>query len=552
MRCFKFSTVVICVILPLLSTAALASPVVQIGQTTLVGRDVTGLKQDFFGGIPFAQPPLGELRLQPPVRLTELPAGNFSANHFGFACFQPNVSLSLVSENCLTINVFRPSGLQSDANLPVLFWTYGGGFTAGASAQFNASGIVAQSVARGTPLIYVNFNYRLGPLGFPQGREASNRGALNLALKDQLAALEWVHDNIQYFGGDKSKVTVFGQSAGSMMTAILFLNSNIETLARAAIFESGMAASALIFPAAHRENDWTNFVGGVASCASTAHSSNTFDCLRKANSSDILTGLLTAIRESPEQFAFDPTLDGPDGLYPNIASRLLSEGHFARLPFIAGTNLDEGTLFTSPTIASEQAIREDIIANFTPPAFGPSEEVADVADTLIRLYPNVPALGSPYNTGNETFGLSSVYKQTAAIIGDVSFQSQRRYWSQHASNFGVKTYAYLFTQPQPSFPAALGVSHGREVAFVYGVPPDNSTSAITLSRIMIDYWVSFATSLDPNDGRGISRPQWSEYTNDQQEVMQLNGQDLKMIPDNYRAKQIGFINSIPWIFHHRR
>jgi len=103
-----------------------------------------------------------------------------------------------------------------------------------------------------------------------------------------------------------------------------------------------MAASSLTFNAARREIDWTNFVGGVSSCANTVHSNNTFDCLRNANSSDILTGLVAAINESPEQFAFPPTIDGPGGLYPDIASRLLSKGHFARLPFIAGTNLDEG------------------------------------------------------------------------------------------------------------------------------------------------------------------------------------------------------------------
>ena len=102
-----------------------------------------------------------------------------------------------------------------------------------------------------------------------------------------------------------------------------------------------MAAAFLTFRAALRENDWTNFVGGVAPCAYTVHSSNTFECLRKATSGDILTGLLAAIKESPELFAFDPTIDGKGGIY-HIASRLLSKGHFARLPFIAGTNLDEG------------------------------------------------------------------------------------------------------------------------------------------------------------------------------------------------------------------
>jgi hypothetical protein len=103
-----------------------------------------------------------------------------------------------------------------------------------------------------------------------------------------------------------------------------------------------MAASALTFNAARREIDWANFVSGVPSCAKTVHSKNTFGCLKDANSSDILAGLLAAIEEAPEQFAFPPTLDGNDGLYPDLSSRLLSKGHFARLPFIAGTNLDEG------------------------------------------------------------------------------------------------------------------------------------------------------------------------------------------------------------------
>lgn len=108
-----------------------------------------------------------------------------------------------------------------------------------------------------------------------------------------------------------------------------------------------MAASALTFNASRRENDWTNFVGGVPSCASTAHTSNTLDCLRNANTTDILSGLLAAINEAPEQYAFPPTIDGKDGLYPDISSRLLSQCHFAPLPFMAGTNLDEGNTYLS-------------------------------------------------------------------------------------------------------------------------------------------------------------------------------------------------------------
>ncbi|KAF8868318.1 Alpha/Beta hydrolase protein [Mucidula mucida] len=172
---------------------------------TLIGRHVKLLQQDFFGGIPFAEPPLGELRLKAPVKKFFLDVDVLDALNFGPGCLQPKATFP-ISEDCLTLNIFRPSGIAANASLPVLFWTYGGSFLSGASSIYNGSAIVAQSVLRGTPIIYVNFNYRLGPLGFPQGNEADFRGELNLALKDYLAALEWVQTNIQAFGGDKSKV----------------------------------------------------------------------------------------------------------------------------------------------------------------------------------------------------------------------------------------------------------------------------------------------------------------------------------------------------------
>lgn len=238
------------------------------------------------------------------------------------------------------------------------------------------------------------------------------------------------------------------------MTSILYFNSPLSKLVRGVVWsfpllltlpywilfllqilESGSPATALTFDAERREIDWQNFVGGVPSCADLATSGNTFACLKAANSSDIFHGLLTALALSPELFAFDPTIDGPDGLYPDIPSRLFAKGQFARVPFITGTNLDEGaqkfpwspfcvniivfdwcigTLFTPTTLNSEQQVRNFIIANFSPPIVS-AQTLDSTADKLIQLYPDVPALGSPFDTGNETFGLSSVYKQAAAL-----------------------------------------------------------------------------------------------------------------------------------------
>ncbi|KAJ7291519.1 extracellular triacylglycerol lipase precursor [Mycena rebaudengoi] len=524
------------------------APTIRLGKTTLVGRDVTLLKQDFFGGIPFAEPPLGSLRLKPPVLKISLGPGTFNATNFGLACLQTGVAANLMSEDCLTINVFRPSGTPANAKLPVLFWTYGGGFRGGTASTFNGSGIVAQSVARGTPLIYVNFNYRLGPLGFPQGQEAHNRGSLNLALKDELTALEWVQLHIGAFGGDKTKVTVFGESAGSIMTAALFLNSPISRLARAAIFESGSAATAALFPAARREATWQQFVSGVPSCASVAKSGSTLECLRHANTTDIFQGLATAAANPLELFPWDPVIDGKGGLIPELPSVLFKKRIFVRLPFIAGTNLDEGTGFVPQGTASTAEIHDGLLALSIPSVSPARLEIA--LEKVLKLYPDVPALGSPFNTGNETFGLSSQFKRSAAIEGDLSFQSQRRLWMETAANAGVKTFGYLFTQRQPTLPPVYGVTHGTEIAYVYTVPTDRSPSALKISSMMTDYWISFTTTLDPNDGRGVPRPKWEQFTPHHKVVIQLNGDNTTMIPDTYRAAQIALFNADPAIWRH--
>ncbi|KAJ6546249.1 extracellular triacylglycerol lipase precursor [Mycena vulgaris] len=525
-----------------------AAPTVRLGNATLVGRDLPLLQQAFFGGIPYAEPPVGDLRLRPPVLKTYLPDRIFSATAFGPACLQlsPDTPRSQMFEDCLTINVFRPDGIPPHAKLPVLFWTYGGSFIEGAASLYNGSEIVARSVARGTPLIYVNFNYRLGPLGFPQGKEANSAGALNLALRDQIAALEWVQLHIGAFGGDKEKVTVFGESAGAIMTALLFLNSPITRLARAAIFESGSPGTAPLLPRDTVNLDWQNFVGGVASCSSLATSNSTFGCLRDANTTEIFEGLSAAMAKTANFLPWDPTIDGPGGLIPDRPSVLFKRGEFARLPFIAGSNLDEGTVFVSPSINSTEQVGA-FIASLCPPPTSPSAASALQSATheVLQIYPDVPALGSPFNTGNETFGLSSQFKRASAIAGDLAFQSQRNLWMETAADAGVRTFGYLFTQPQPEAPPQLGVFHQSEISFVYGTlnASSESASTLSLSQIMTDYWVSFATSLDPNDGLGSPRPRWTQFTQKNKAVMQLNGGNTTMIPDTFRADRIAFFNS---------
>ncbi|KAI0824007.1 esterase 1 [Trametes gibbosa] len=530
-------------VLAVLISFSQAAPQVQLGGTTLIGRQNTG-QTEFFGNIPYAEPPVGSLRFAPPVLKTDPGVASLDASQFGVSC--PVGGSSNPVEDCLKINVQRPLGTTSTANLPVMVWIYGGGFQAGEAAQYDGIGFTITGINRGTPFIYVNFNYRLGVLGFPQGDEATSRGALNLGLKDMLTALEWVQHNIAVFGGDPSKVTVFGQSAGALALANLFLNSNLESLARAAIFESGAQSTLPMLPGAHRDPDWRRFVSAVPEC-SGASSTDSFDCLRQASVAEILNAQGAASGQSGEQFPWAPVIDGSGGVIPDLPSKLLAAGQFSRLPFISGSNLDEGTQFVSTSISSDDQLTQFLDTFITPLGPTSSAEQAQISG-LLQLYPDDPAQGSPYGTGSNTFGLGSQYKRAAAIAGDIWFHSVRRAWNQAASAQGVKVFAYLFSDPQAVGTPSQGVAHGSELGYVFQQP--GTDPARTLSAIMKDYWISFATTLDPNDGIGNSRPQWQQYTPSNQAIMQLQGGNTTMIPDTYRAQQISFINSNPAAINH--
>ncbi|KAL0577565.1 hypothetical protein V5O48_004428 [Marasmius crinis-equi] len=557
---------------------AFAAPQVKIGNTTFTGKDITSFRQEFFGGvclqaldispylahtrgdvaaIPYAEPPIGNLRLKPPVLKTTLSQATFDASNYGPACLQTNLPETQISEDCLTINILRPSGLPENALLPVMFWTYGGGFHAGTASSFNASAIVAQSVARGTPVIYVNFNYRLGALGFPTGQELADLGSLNLGLMDQTTALQWVQQIIGAFGGDKTKacpsgsVMTFGHSAGSIMTAIQYLNPDFGKYARAAILQSGSQATSPIFVPEARQDTWSSFVGNVAECASVAHTSTTVDCLQSVNSSSLLRAIAASESNGGEgQWA--PILDGPDGFLPDYPSNLFKNGRFSRLPFIAGTELDEGTHFipTQGLNYTDATFRALILASYSPPVPPlTTQNLNDAISRLVELYPNDPTLGSPFGTGNETFGLDPGFKRFAAAFGDLNFQSQRRLFQRAAAGAGVETYGYEFTQPQANS-SYLGVEHSAILHYIYGFVPNATESDTRISQAIIDYWVSFTFSLNPNDGKGAQRPQWTKYSASSELLMSLNGNNTTLIVDVYRREQTDLINQDPLLFHH--
>ncbi|KAJ7172944.1 Alpha/Beta hydrolase protein [Mycena crocata] len=520
---------------------------VKLGSTMLSGSDTPLLQGEFFGGIPYAEPPVGPLRLALPVPKFSL--GNsptFDATEFGASCIQPASPFTPaglpLSEDCLTINVFRPAGLSARSGVPVMAWIFGGSFFTGTPVTFNASELVFRSITRGTPMIYVSFNYRLGPLGFPQGPEAAARGVLNLGLRDQVLALQWVQQNIGAFGGDPAKVTVFGQSAGSVSVGLLYLNDNFARLARAAIFQSGQPGTTVLFDSNRAVPQWLVFAN--TACHSTdLTANNTFACLLTASADDILAGEEAGVSALVGEFPFIPVLDGVGGCNPSSSQPPIKIGRWRKGSFHYRIfSKIAGTLFVAASIGitSPDQIVSQINSSFTPCSAGPVA-LAEATDTLMSLYPDNPILGSPFNTGNDTFGYSSQYKRAAALLGDLLIQALRRSWAQTASQRGAKVYSYLFTDPQPQNPPFLGVAHLSELPYIYGeITAANGTARAALGEMMQDYWISFAASLDPNDGKGLNRPIWEEYGKDQR-ILQLDSTDSKMVADTFRQEEMSFI-----------
>ena len=224
------------------------SPSVSIWNGTIIGSSLGGI--DSFKGIPFAQPPTKSLRLKPPQPITkaygtitatgtptacpqqsfQVDSSNLPSNVIGMIEDSPFFQKATVSgEDCLTLNIQRPSTAKQGSKLPVLFWIYGGGFEFGSTQMYDGSNIVRKSVTMGKDIIYVSTNYRVGGFGFLAGKELQKDGSTNLGLRDQRLAMQWVAENIATFGGDPSKVTLWVSTTlitAKIYSSIILLPTN--------------------------------------------------------------------------------------------------------------------------------------------------------------------------------------------------------------------------------------------------------------------------------------------------------------------------------------
>ncbi|KZV67208.1 carotenoid ester lipase precursor [Peniophora sp. CONT] len=492
-----------------------------------------------FLGIPFALPPVGDLRMRPPVA-NEPYSGEYNATAFGAPCtfqnitdvspdsispaaagtWEANVGVAAAllvgdSEDCLTVNVWTPANVTADSKLPILFFLYGGGFQVGGSSGYDGNTIVARSLELGEPVVSVSVNYRVSALGFPGGKEAREAGVGNLGLRDQRAGLRWVQKYIHAFGGDPSKVTIWGGSAGAISVGMQMLTNGGDTegLFRAAFMSSGGPLPT--GSVEHVQDRWDNFAT-IAGCGDFLGKASVFECLRNASLEDIRAGQ-DASGSIFGYYGLDvawlPSADGD--FLSALPQELVRKGSVADVPFVTGDCDDEGTLFS---LGNSNISTSDELKTYLSQVIFPTANESSI-DALLAAYPDDPTQGSPFDTGSNS-SITPEFKRISALMGDIVFQAPRRLLLEHRAG---KQHAYSYLWKGGKETPILGAAHTNDMTSIYA------------GGALLDYLIHFAVTLEPGQG-GDGLLEWPRYTLEGRNLMTfLDGEEpLVITEDTYR------------------
>jgi para-nitrobenzyl esterase len=405
-----------------------------------------------FKGLAYAAPPIGPLRWRPPQATPESSEMR-TAYDYGAPCLQPLIPGT--SEDCLTLNVFRPFGV--DGPLPVMVFIHGGSFVRGTAndALFDGAKLAQAG------LIVVTVNFRLGAPGWLAHPALSDVGSGNYGLMDQIAALHWVHDNIAAFGGDPNNVTLFGSGAGATSIALLMLCAQSRDLFQKAILQS-VPGRAGLRSAQEAETVGRQFV--------TALGQETD--LRTAGSASLLAAEKHLLENASRSFT--PAVDG-SLVTENVAAGFAA-GHQSRIPLIIGSNDDE-TRFDG-----ELEIKEELASS------------GESIDGLRKLYPDV----ARQSDLAARFYTDKVFSEPVRLLARL-----------HAAT-GAPTFRYRFAYVPEARRGNSDEGHGRELQFIFGVEGVPGAGIFSrrdrevASRIRA-YWINFARTGDPN---GADLPHW--------------------------------------------
>lgn len=453
-----------------------------------------------YRGIPFAAPPVGDLRWRPP-QPAQAWTGVRECYAFGSAAPQklspmlatfPGMALgAAMNEDCLYLNVWTPARRTGEP-LPVLVWIHGGGYTMGAGSQRLYDG---EDLARRGAVV-VSINYRLGALGFlahPElSAESPQLASGNYGLLDQIAALEWVQRNAAAFGGDKDRVTILGESAGGGSVFSLLASPLAKGLFHRAIAQSGptlnfvhLKKSNYGFPTAEEMG-----VEFAKSCG-MAEGPGQIAALRQASAEQLLKA--TPAMEEQREFnmrgnllKMAPVVDG--WVLAEDAMTAFAAGRVGDVPLLVGANRDEGTMF---------ALMAKMPKNVEEYTTGVERNFGAVAPQILAAYPAQDA--------------AQARKAVTDMVGDVIFVAPARFVARSTAG-GAPCWLYHFTRP-PAGPTGkmMGAHHGAEIA--YALDNLELTTGVSagdeqLRDTMVGYWLQFAATGNPNrDGL----PEWPAY-----------------------------------------
>ncbi len=453
-------------------------------------------------GIPYAAPPVGDLRWKAPAPAPAWP-GVREAVEWGHPCMQHGALTGLgdfkkeMSEDCLYLNVWRPARA---GKFPVMVWIHGGGYHTGFGHMPLYRG---DRLAQAGDVVVVSINYRLNIFGFlahPALRNEDAHGSTGgYGTMDQAFALQWVHDNIAGFGGDPANVTIFGESAGGQSVCTMLATPLARGLFQRAIFESGGGNSSFRLDDA--------YAIGRASFKQAGCEDGDLACMRRVPAKRLLE---KAGGSMVKAFDWLPCEDG--WVLTASPVDMIQAGDFNRVPVMAGTNLDEFArainlipkYFFAPASQYEKLIR----------AMGATPEEAA---RLVELYPLSEFNNRPRNALGRAFAADAVL--TCPVRSSIAALAGQ----------GEPAYLYRFEYRGMKHEKIMGCFHGAEVPFVFGSldrPPmtafydeTNLDQARALSRTMQSYWINFAKTGDPN-GPGLSA--WERFEPDRQRVQVLD------------------------------
>ncbi len=466
----------------------------QPGQVKVEGGIIQGTVTEdlmIYKGIPFAAPPVGDLRWKAPQPVEKW-EGVKQTVEYAPAPMQGGNPASGKSEDCLYLNVWT-TAKSAKEKLPVLVWIYGGGFSFGSTSDPVHNG---EHLAR-KGVVLVSVAYRVGQLGFLAHPELSaenpNGVSGNYGLLDQIAGLQWIKNNIAVFGGDPNKVTIFGESAGGISVSMLCASPLTKGLIHGAISQSGGSFGPIRPTTYPGENMKTLELAEQAGIAYAEQAGATSVAeLRKLAADQLPMGMGMG--------GAWPIVDGY--VIPDDQFKLYEAGKYNDIPVLIGYNSDEGLSF--PAGRSP----EEYIATVTR-RFGP------FADQLLEAYP---------------VGETTVPRTARNLMRDAAFGWQTWSWARLQSKTGKsKVFLYYFDQhpqwPEGSPQADQGTPHGVDVAFVFkNLNPSNpftSKSDLALSEIMATYWTNFAKYGHPNS-EGV--PQWPAFSNENPWALYLGGE----------------------------